>query len=74
MITGLLIAILILLIELYLKERGGTILERVEKKVEKMAGQEGSVIFPVDPTAESMAKKIKKADKEGKDLKIGEDL
>lgn len=72
MITGLLVAIVILLVEIALKKRGGTIIERVEKVIDKMTRQKGEVIFPQEELAESISKKIKKADERGEDIKLEE--
>ena len=70
-LIGLLIAIVILLVEIFFKDRGGTIIERVESKVKGI--QKGSVIVPRDELEESMAKKIKRNDQENKDTNL-EDL
>lgn len=67
-IIGLLIGITILLIELILKDKGGTIIERVERKVKGF--KKGMVIMPRDSITESFAKKIKKNDQENKDTQL----
>ncbi len=73
MITGLLIAIIILLIEIVLKNRGGTLIEKIEDKVKPLVQQKGTIIEPLDELTESIVNKIKKNEKEGKDTHL-EDL
>ena len=73
MITGLLVAIVVLLIEIALKIRGGTFIERIERKIKPLIQEKGMVIEPLDGLSERIARKIKKNEKEGKDTKL-EDL
>lgn len=72
MITGLLIAIVILLIEIALKIRGGTIIERIEDKIRPIVQEKGMVIELLDELSEKIARKIEKNEKDGKDTKLEE--
>lgn len=67
-IIGLLIGITILLTEIVLKSRGGTLIERIQTKTQ----QKGGIIEP-DELSESIVKKIKKNESDGVDTHL-EDL
>jgi len=70
MIEGLLISIVILLVEIVLKNRGGTIIERIENKIRPLVQEKGVVIEPLDELSEKIASKIKKNESEGKDTEL----
>ena len=68
-ITGLLIALIIISVEVLLKKK---IVQTIINKVEKATREKGAMIEAPSDAVQGMKDKIKQADKEGKDLPLEE--
>ncbi len=69
-ITGLLIALIIIGVEVLLKRSNKPIVQTIIKKIDKATREKGVMIDAPSDAVEGMKERIEKADNEGKDIPI----
>lgn len=72
-VTGILVSALVFLVELYLKSKNASIIQRCEELVPR-SKKEGSIILPLPEAVRSMEEKVKRNNSLGKDTDIDEIL
>ncbi|MFA6171985.1 MAG: hypothetical protein WCW77_00585 [Patescibacteria group bacterium] len=69
-ITGLLISLILIVLEVYLNQRNKNIVKRIVQKTEKQILPQVRIFIPKDEPDQALDDYIKKSDAQNKDIKL----